>query len=106
MSLETDIQTFETKVKAFFQAELTVGEAIGSTVVQGVEMVVLSLEPTAVNDLKTMLQGIDSAFLAGSTLDSIAEEVMNQASTDLKALLGALNPQVLATLIGILIKAL
>ena len=106
MSLQTALQSFAAKVKAFFSAEITVAEAIGSTILQGLEVVVTAIEPTVINDIKTILQGIDSEFLAGSTLDSIAEEVINQAAADAKAVLGALEPQALATIIGILVKAL
>jgi len=106
MDFETTAAAAWARIKAFFQAELTVGAAIGATLIQGVETVATALAPTAVNDVKTILQGIDTAFLAGSTLDGIAEEVKTQAGTDLKALLNGLAPQVLATLIGILIKAL
>jgi hypothetical protein len=106
MSLKTALASFEAKVKAFFSAEVVVAEAIGVTILQGLETIVTAIEPTVLNDVKTILQGIDAAFLAGSNLDSIVEEVIRVADADLKAVLSGIAPQALATIIGVLIKAL
>lgn len=105
-TLEAAWASLKAKVETVWQGEVVVVETVGTTILTGLETILTALEPTALADLKAILQGIDSAFLSGSTLDSVAEEVLKQASVDVKVVLSTMAPQVLTTIIGVLIQAL
>lgn len=105
-TLEAAWASLKAKVEAVWQGEVVVVETVGTTILTGLETILTALEPTALADVKAILQGIEDAFLKGSTLDMIAEEVKVQASTDLKAILADIKPQVLTTVIGVIIHAL
>jgi hypothetical protein len=94
------------KVVTWVKGELVIVETTGQLLLAGVEAVAFSFEAPVVAEVKTVLQGIETDFLNGSTFEMIAEKVMQEVSADAKAVLAAANPQLVSALIGVLIHAL
>ncbi|MGH7024518.1 MAG: hypothetical protein ACREEB_13150 [Caulobacteraceae bacterium] len=110
MNLSVELSAYfyvlRNKFEDWATGELLVVEAAGSAILAGLQTVAVAAKPAAVSDIIDILQTLPAEFLSGSTLDVIAEEVLKQSEADTATILKGIAPQVLATLIGILIKGL
>lgn len=105
-NLQARLDVFKASFAAWAKGELVVVEAVGAAMLTGLEAIAVAAKPTAVADITAILEALPAEFLSGSTLDGIAEEVLKAAKADTAAALESVAPQVLATLVGVLIKAL
>lgn len=106
MSIQTLIAGLETKVVSFVKAEEVIGEAVVESIFVGVETVVEAAEPAIVADIKTIMQAIPGEFIAGAGVTNIAAEVLSQALAAGKKEIVALEPQILETVVALLIHSL
>jgi hypothetical protein len=106
LNIAAALKAFENKILNWVAQEEVALETVASELVQAVEGVLTALKPSVVADIKTILQGLPEDFLKGGTFSGIVEEVLIQASADLKKELASAEPQVIEALVGVLVNVL